>query len=138
MSHTHLDEARAANLAENPHAGQGPVLLDVGGDVGALVVHLDESFEGLEVEIGPAGSDAGNSTPYPHEHVHPAHPDDHQHHPHRTHVAVVGRPFNGSVAYSAVFPGLSVGVYELSIHGQRDTLRVDVPAGLVTEVAWIG
>ena len=28
------------NGAENPYAGQGAVLLDIGGDIGALVVEM--------------------------------------------------------------------------------------------------
>ena len=53
MSHHHhhhtVSAERAANLAENPHAGQGSVLLDIGGDVGALVLHVHPSWEGAEV-----------------------------------------------------------------------------------------
>ena len=36
---------------ENPHAGQGSVVLDIGGDVGALVVTMPPELEGVEVEI---------------------------------------------------------------------------------------
>ena len=36
---------------ENPHAGQGPVVLDIGGDVGALVVAMPETMAGVEIEI---------------------------------------------------------------------------------------
>jgi hypothetical protein len=36
---------------ENPHAGQGSVVLDMGGDVGALVVTMPAELEGVEVEI---------------------------------------------------------------------------------------
>jgi hypothetical protein len=36
---------------ENPHAGQGPVMLDVGGDVGALLVRMPARLEGVEIEI---------------------------------------------------------------------------------------
>ncbi len=53
MTHTPqraLSPERAANLAENPYAGQGPVLLDIGGDIGAVVLHLPAHWEGAEVE----------------------------------------------------------------------------------------
>ena len=36
---------------ENPHAGQGPVVLDIGGDVGALVVAMPEAMANVEIEI---------------------------------------------------------------------------------------
>ncbi len=42
-------------MSENPHAGQGSVLLDIGGDVGALVVAMPPSMVGTEIEIGPVG-----------------------------------------------------------------------------------
>ena len=38
---------------ENPYAGQGPVLLDIGGDVGALIVTMSAESEGTEVESDP-------------------------------------------------------------------------------------
>ena len=40
---------------ENPHAGQGMVVLDIGGDTGALVVSTPPTMAGLEIEICPAG-----------------------------------------------------------------------------------
>ncbi len=47
--------------AENPNAGQGPVMLDIGGDVGALIVTMPASLEDLEVEIRPAGATAAKT-----------------------------------------------------------------------------
>jgi hypothetical protein len=35
---------------------QGATLLDIGGDIGAAVVHTTAAFEGAEIEITPAGS----------------------------------------------------------------------------------
>ena len=40
-----------AHSHENPHAGQGAVLLDIGGDVGALVVTMPAAMVGEEVEV---------------------------------------------------------------------------------------
>ena len=40
---------------ENPHAGQGSVLLDIGGDVGALVVTMPPAMVGVEIEIARRG-----------------------------------------------------------------------------------
>lgn len=81
---------------ENPHAGQGPVVLDIGGDVGALIVVTPAWMENLEVEIIPAGSDtrpphtigseliAAHSGVDPSDHRHP-HEGDHRHSPDDTH-----------------------------------------------------
>ena len=48
-----------ADAKENPYAGQGPVLLDIGGDVGALVVTMPARLDGVEVEIRAVGDEAG-------------------------------------------------------------------------------
>ena len=48
---------------ENPHAGQGSVLLDIGGDVGALVVTMPPAMVGVEIEISRQGG--GRRPPRP-------------------------------------------------------------------------
>ena len=87
--------------SENPYAGQGPVLLDIGDDVGALVVVMPPATEGLEVELRPVGATAsgaadpgrvdrdGLRTSDPHDHDQPrAHDHTHDHdHPHDHHHA---------------------------------------------------
>ena len=90
---TMSDSTACAGLTENPHAGQGCVLLDIGGDVGALVVTAPASMVGHEVEIAPEG-------------VHFGHSDDHRHRPH---VAVVRRPVAGGEVPSLVFPSSTPG-----------------------------
>jgi len=105
-SHTH----------ENPHAGQGSVLLDIGGDVGALVVTMPASMLGEEVEV-VTGREA------------PGH--------HRPHVAVVPRPAAGGSVPSLVFPELLEGSYALVPKGTDDVrLVVDVRGGEVTTASW--
>jgi hypothetical protein len=102
---------------ENPHAGQGSAVpLDIGGDVGALVVDLPAELEGVEIEIRPIG---GATT---------------------AHVAVVARPTpNGRAMHSAVFFELAEGPYEL--YRKPDgvvELRADVVGGRVTLAEWPG
>ncbi|MEO5610678.1 MAG: hypothetical protein ABIQ61_07220 [Ornithinibacter sp.] len=133
---------------ENPDAGQGPVLLDIGGDVGALVVTMPASTEDLEVEIRPAGTSAGrlasSTDPDPththgHGHGH-GHSHEHEHsHPGSVfpHVGVVGRPTAGEMHYSLVYPSVVAGDYELCpIPGDRVVLTATVVGGEVTEVEW--
>ena len=131
MTQAELDPERAANLAENPQAGQGPVLLDIGDDIGAIVLHLAAALEGAEVEIEPADHEDN------HEPVQPDHVHDHRH-THRPHVAVVGRPVAGRLAYTAVFPDLHTGRYALRVPGQDRRLFVEVHGGEVSEVRWRG
>jgi hypothetical protein len=105
------------SVVENPHAGRGrAVPLDIGDDVGALVVDMPAELEGVEVEVRRAvGSDVA-------------------------HVAVVALPApNGRTVYSAVFAGLTEGGYEL--YRKPDgpiRLRVDVAGGEVTRARWPG
>lgn len=102
-------------MSENPHAGQGCVLLDIGGDVGALVVSAPAGMVGAEVEIAPEGV-----------HLH-----------HRPHVAVVRRPVQGGHVPSLVFPDLEAGRYVLYAKGTDDAvLSVDVRGGEVTSTEW--
>jgi hypothetical protein len=101
---------------ENPHAGQGSVLLDIGGDVGALVVTMPASMLGHEVEVLTG-------------HQQPGH--------HRPHVAVVPRPVGGETVPSLVFADLVEGSYALVPKGTDDVrLRVEVRGGEVTTAHW--
>lgn len=97
---------------ENPFAGQGAVMLDIGGDVGALVVTMPRSMVGEEIEV------VGHDDP-------PGH--------HRPHVAVVERPIQGEVVPSLVYSELVEGEWALAPKGTDDVrLRVEVRGGEVT------
>ena len=103
-------------MDNNAHAGQGSVVLDIGGDIGALIVIMPPEMVGFEVEICPAG-------------VRPA--------GHVPHVAVVARPGTHGPVYSLVFPELSKGKYDLN-ERYRDVvaLTVSVEGGEVTQATW--
>ncbi len=126
---TSLPRHLQANLDENPWAGEGSVLLDIGGDVGALVVDMPAALVGHEVEIDPVdGRDR-----HQHEHTH-----GHDHgHPHRRHVAVVPRRTPAGISPSVVFPDLHEGGYLLYAPGTDDVvLDVVVRGGEVTWATW--
>ena len=89
------------------------MLLDIGDDIGAIVLHLTAALEGAEVEIEPADHEDDHdgkaaTAPLDRDHGH-----DHRH-AHRPHVAVVGRPVAGGLAYTAVFTDLHAGRYALT------------------------
>ena len=108
----------SAAHAENPFAGQGSVLLDIGDDVGAVVVAMPPSMEGEEVEIRPVAGWAR----------------DHVHHPH---VAVVNRPVAGGQVPSLVFPEVTAGRYGLYPKGTDvRKLTVLVAGGEVATAQW--
>jgi hypothetical protein len=107
--HTHAEE--------NSHAGQGPVLLDIGGDVGALIVDMPAGLEGVEIEIRPVGHDHDGAR--------------------LQHVGVVGRPADGKTLYTAVFGQLSEGRYELYERPDGPVkLQSSITGGMVAYATW--
>ena len=121
--------------AVEPHnawAGQGAVLLDIGGDIGALVVEMPATTVGQEVEIRPV--DGRVHRHHHHEHDH----GDGYPHEHLAHVAVVSRPVRDGEVPSLVFGELESGRYELFEKGRRDavSLCAEVVGGAVTTVVW--
>jgi hypothetical protein len=137
----------AVPLPENAWAGQGAVLLDIGGDVGALVVEMPAAMVGLEVEIRPLqevhAHDHRRQPGLPDVHdVHGGHavpgvPGVHGH-GHLAHVAVVARPVDDGRLPSLVFADLEAGRYELFQKDCPDAvaLRVEVIGGAVTSGSW--
>ena len=98
----------------NHSAGNGPVLLDIGGEFGALIVMMPTTMAGAEVEICPSGEPRAAAP--------------------REHVGVHARPGG---ALTAVFPSVRRGVYEL--YRKPDgpiELVATVNGGLVTEADW--
>ena len=127
-----LTQPAAAPEVENAWAGQGAVLLDIGGDIGALVVAMPATTVGLEVEIRPL--DGQPVRAHAHDHLH-AHDHGHEHLPH---VAVVNRPVAEGQVPSLVFAELEQGRYELFEKGRPDAvaLCVAVVGGEVTTAGW--
>ena len=137
--------------SENPYAGQGPVLLDIGDDVGALVVVMPADTEGLEVELRPSGATAVGE---PHHHAeshHQAEPHDHAEphhhaadgkhavgdHPAYPHVAVVARPGGEGVVHTLVYPSVTEGEYELYVLPSGPVaMTASVTGGQVTHNRW--
>jgi len=93
------------------HAGQGATVLDIGDDVGALVLYTDAGMAGSEIEISPA--------------VNPSQ---------RQHVAVHRRPQTDACA--AVYPNLREGRYELWAADGTVALDVVISGGTITEARW--
>jgi hypothetical protein len=105
--HTHGHEAYSARA--HPEF----VVLEIGGDLGALIVHADPALHGVEVEISPASDDAR-----------------------RSHKEVLERRIAGRPAYTAVFDGLSSGRYTLWVNGRALARGVDVNGCEISELDW--
>lgn len=125
--------------AERPHARQGAVVLDIGGEVGAVIVSAPAGLDGAEIEICPAGNrgerpDEGRGW-WSGEWRRPGYR-------HRCgaawpHVAILPRNTPAGLRYAAVFPGLRTGQYELWLRPAEPTaLTVSVSGGAVTDVGW--
>ncbi len=115
MTHTHLG---ATAGVDHDHAGQGPVLLDIGDDVGALIVSMPANLASAEVELRPHG-DSGRGP---------------EHHPH---VGVVAHHICDRVIHSAVFAAVPQGRYELYLRPDGPVqLHATVRGGHITELHW--
>jgi hypothetical protein len=112
-------------VEDNSHAGHGPVVLDIGGDIGALVVTMPAALAGAEVEVRPIAGAAFEA--------YAAHPGSHL-----PHVAVLARP-GSPVRHLAVFAELQDGEYELSLRPDHPAcLTAVVRGGEVSTAVWPG
>ena len=89
------------------------VVLDIGGDVGALVIYTDPQLSGQEIEIRRTGDDG----PKAHTEVHP-------------------RRLGDAGVHAAVFAALIAGEYDLWPPGVAGPVSVRIDGGRVTELDW--
>jgi hypothetical protein len=103
-----------------PPSGEGTVVLDVGGNRGAVIIFTAEMMDGEEIEIRPvAGPWDG------------------------THTAVRRRDLRDSVAFAGVFGSVAAGKYQARVKQRTDarrgvdaTVDLQVTGGEVTELHW--
>jgi hypothetical protein len=89
------------------------VVLEIGDDIGALVVHADPELHGREIEISPASDDRD-----------------------RSHKEVLERNINGRPAFTAVFDRLRAGTYTLWSDGRARARDLAIPGGQIIELDW--
>lgn len=94
-----------------PHAE--PVVLDIGGEIGALVVYSVAELIDTPVEVSPTGDDDA-----------------------RFHQHVLERPLPGGTSYAAVFDKIRQGSYTLWLHGEPRVRDFAITGGTVAEVDW--
>jgi hypothetical protein len=97
-----------------PGASSGSVVLEVGGSIGALVLHTPAALDGREIEISPHGVPAAR----------------------RTHSQVRERRAGGSMQYAAVYPGLAAGDYTIWRDASTPADVVTISGGQVTSCHW--
>jgi hypothetical protein len=96
-----------------PPSGPGTVVLDIGGDKGALVVHTPADLAGCELEIARRSEAKAF-----------------------VHTEVRERRLPGGSVYAAVFASLPEGAYTLLDAPPGAPRDVEISAGRVTDVTW--
>lgn len=91
----------------------GSVVLDLGGDSGALIIYTGPELHGREIEISRADGDGP-----------------------RTHSAVRERHVRDGVFHSAVYPDLPAAVYTVWWDDRRSAGAISVTGGAVAEFVW--
>ncbi|WP_326551527.1 phospholipase [Micromonospora sp. NBC_01813] len=94
------------------------VVLDIGGDMGALIIYTGQEFHGREIEVSRI-PDEDQADPAP-----------------RTHAAVRERQVHDGVFFSAVITDLRAGSYTVWREGDVPAGQVRITGGAVTEFVW--
>jgi hypothetical protein len=106
-----MEEDMSEEPVARPHPE--PVVLDIGGDIGALIVYGTAELLDTAVEVSPAGSDAEKF---------------HQH--------ILERPMPDGTTYAAVFDKITQGTYTLWLHGEPRAWDFRITGGEVAQVDW--
>ena len=96
-------------------SGPGTVVLELGADVGALVLLTPAELDGREIEISR---------------------DDRSRAARRTHSQVRPRHMPTGTKYAAVYPDLPAGSYTIWADEQRQAGRVVITGGRVANWSW--
>jgi hypothetical protein len=111
----------------------GTVMLDIGGDRGALIIMTPPELHLAEIELSPVDADDA-AEPHVHEHEHGGHTHAH---PNRTHVAVRERQGAAGVRYAAIYPSLVEGEYTIwDLDGTSVHTTTLIVGGQITEIDW--
>jgi hypothetical protein len=95
-------------------SGPGTVVMDVGGDIGALVLYTPADMDGREIEISRDDEPGAR----------------------RTHSQVRARHMPGVTRYAAVYPGLVAGSYTIWDYADRPAASMVITGGEVASRRW--
>jgi hypothetical protein len=90
-----------------------PIVLDIGGDIGALIIYTDPDSVGREIELSPKDRRTK-----------------------RVHNQVHERSFNGMSLFAAVYPDLHAGEYDVWGKEACPTATVTITGGAVATLDW--
>ena len=115
-SHSHSGHRHEHGQATGSHPagiGLGAPVLDIGGDIGALVLYTTEELAEREIEVSPARD-----------------PDR------RTHTQIHRRSVNGRIFWAGVYAELPEGVYQVWWDDPSKPRTFSIAGGAVTELDW--
>ena len=95
-------------------SGPGSVVLELGADVGALVLLTPAELDGREIEISRAGDPRAR----------------------RTHAQVRRRQMADATMYAAVYPDLLAGTYVIWADERNAAATAVITGGQVTACSW--
>jgi hypothetical protein len=110
-AHPHGGKHRRKQGREQPHLPQLGAVLDIGGDVGAVLVVVGPALDGAEIELYD------------------------EHGTYAMHTEVHGREVLGKRQYAGLFPSVREGTYLLDTADGAPRERVVVTGGQVARVA---
>jgi hypothetical protein len=118
VDHHAVDHHAVDSHAVDPHTAahrphDEPVVLEIGEELGALIVYTDPSLLHTEIEISPAGEDGS-----------------------RSHKDVLERVAGGRSFYAAVFDRLPDGAYTLWYGGEPRARGAAIAGGAIAELDW--
>jgi hypothetical protein len=96
-----------------PPSGIGTVVLDIGADTGALILHTPAELNGVEIEISPNRAGAA-----------------------RTHSRVRERRIGSGVRHAAVYPAVPAGTYTVWRDAVTPAATVTIAGGRITSCRW--
>jgi hypothetical protein len=114
MPQDHPHDHPSGAGSDNPdHVYADQPVLDLGGEIGALVLRTGPEYLDREIEISPIVDDAA-----------------------RTHTAIHRRVLGGRVVCAGVFPELQAGEYRVWTDDPRLPDGVTIVGGAVAELDW--
>jgi len=103
-------------MTEHAHGPTGPgtVIMELGAEVGALILYTPADLDGAEIEISRHGDPAAR----------------------RTHSQVRQRPVANVTKYAAVYSALAAGDYTIWRDADRPAATVTITGGQITNCRW--
>ena len=109
-------------------SGPGTVVMEVGGDIGALILYTPAEMDGREIEISRDGEPVRRDGEPVRRGGEPA--------AKRTHSQVRARHMAAGTRYAAVYPGLVAGSYTVWDHADQPAASVVISGGQVASCRW--